>query len=134
MTALLAIVGTPQVARSVRAVVQSERGRDYVEAARAAGGGNLRILFRHVLPASLEVVLAQALILFPGYIIAESTLSFIGLGFDPSTPSWGTMLQEAANVRAIAEYPWVLAPAAAIAVTVLALNLVADGRNVTPVG
>ena len=133
MVALLAVVGTPQVARSVRAVVLSERGRDYVEAARAAGGGGLRVLFRHIMPASRDVVIAQALLLLPAFIVAESTLSFIGLGFDPSTPSWGTMLQEAYNIRAIAEYPWVLAPAAAIAVTVFALNLVADGSDVSPV-
>ncbi len=133
MVTLLAVVGTPQVARSVRAVVLSERGRDYVEAARAAGGGGLRVLFRHIMPASRDVVVAQALLLLPAFIVAESTLSFIGLGFDPSTPSWGTMLQEAANIRAIAEYPWVLAPAVAIAVTVFALNLVADGSDVSPV-
>jgi peptide/nickel transport system permease protein len=129
MVALLAVVGTPQVARSVRAVVLGERGRDYVEAARAAGSGHARILARHLLPAAREVVVAQGLLLLPAFIVAESTLSFIGLGFDPATPSWGTMLQEAANVRAIAEYPWVLAPAGAIALTVLGFNLLADGRD-----
>jgi peptide/nickel transport system permease protein len=129
MVVLLAIVGTPQVARGVRAVVMSERGRDYVEAARAAGSGRTRILVRHLLPAARGFVVAQGLLLLPAFIVAESTLSFIGLGFDPSTPSWGTMLQEAANIRAIAEYPWVLAPAAAIALTVFGFNLVADGRD-----
>jgi peptide/nickel transport system permease protein len=117
----------------VRAVVAVERTREYAEAARAAGRHPLSVLARHLLPAAREVIVGQALLLFPAFILAESTLSFIGLGFDPATPSWGTMLQEAANVRAIAEYPWVLTPAAAIAATVLGLNLVADGRDVPPV-
>jgi peptide/nickel transport system permease protein len=126
---VLAVAGAPQVARAVRAVIVGERGRDYVEAARAAGAGPVRVLLRHLLPATTGVVVAQALLLLPAFILAESTLSFIGLGFDPSVPSWGTMLQEAANVRAIAEYPWVLAPAAAISLAVLAFNLVAEGRE-----
>jgi peptide/nickel transport system permease protein len=129
MVVLLAIVGTPQVARAVRAVVAVERGRDHVDAARAAAAGPLRILVRHLLPATRHVVVAQGLLLLPAFILAESTLSFIGLGFGPATPSWGTMLQEAANIRAIAEYPWVFAPAVAVALTVLGLNLLSEGRS-----
>ena len=131
MSLVLAFAGTPQVARAVRAVVAGERTRDYVEAARAAGAGPIRVLARHLLPACNVVVAAQALLLLPAFILAESTLSFIGLGFDPAVPSWGIMLQEAANVRAIAEYPWVLAPAAAITLSVLAFNLIAEGRDAT---
>ena len=130
MAAVLAVAGAPQVARAVRAVVVGERTRDYVEAARAAGAGPLRVLVRHLLPACGGVVAGQALLLLPAFILAESTLSFLGLGFEPAVASWGTMLQEAANVRAIAEYPWVLAPAAAISVSVLAFNLVAEGHDV----
>lgn len=129
MATVLAVAGTPQVARAVRAVVAVERSRDYVLAARAMGRRSGGILVRHLLPATREVLVAQALLLVPAFVLAEATLSFLGLGFDATTPSWGTMLQDAANIRAIAEYPWVLAPAGAIALTVLALNLVADGRG-----
>lgn len=132
MTLVLAIAGTPQVARAVRAVTAAERDRDYVVAARATGRRPAGVFLKHVLPASREVVTAQALLLFPAFVLAEATLSFMGLGFDAATPSWGTALQEAANIRAIAEYPWVLAPAAAIALTVLSLTLLADGRDVPP--
>ena len=129
MAAVLAIAGTPHVARAARAVVASERGREYVEAARAAGASNLRILARHLVPACAGILAGQALLLLPAFVLAESTLSFIGLGFDPSVPSWGTMLQEAANIRAISEYPWVLAPAAALTWTVLGFNLLAEERD-----
>jgi peptide/nickel transport system permease protein len=133
MVGVLAVAGAPQVARAARAVVVSERGREYVEAARAAGASHARILLRHLLPACSGILVGQALLLLPAFVLAESTLSFIGLGFDPTVPSWGTMLQEAANVRAISEYPWVLAPAGALACTVLAFNLVADARSTSPV-
>jgi peptide/nickel transport system permease protein len=132
MTAVLAVAGTPQVARAARAVVVSERTRGYVEAARAAGASHSRILLRHLLPACREILVGQVLLLIPAFVLAESTLSFLGLGFDPSVPSWGAMLQDAANVRAISEYPWVLAPAAALACTVLAFNLVADASDTDP--
>jgi peptide/nickel transport system permease protein len=122
---VLAIAGAPQVARAVRGVALVERDKEYVLAARAAGRGPLGVLGVHVLPAARHTLAAQALILVPAFIVAESTLSFIGLGFDVTTPSWGTALREAANVRALAEFPWVLAPAAAIAITLLAVNLVA---------
>jgi peptide/nickel transport system permease protein len=129
MAVVLAVAGAPQVARAVRSVVVGERTRDYVEAARAAGAGPMRVLARHLLPACTGVVVAQALLLLPAFILAESTLSFIGLGFEPAVASWGTMLQEAANVRAVAEYPWVLAPAVGISLSVLAFNLVAEGGD-----
>ena len=129
MTAVLAVAGTPQVARAVRAVVAAERDRDYVVSATATGRHPLAVFLVHVLPAAWPVVIAQGLLLVPAFVLAEATLSFLGLGFDATAPSWGTALQEAANIRAIAEYPWVLAPAVAIFVTVLALTLVADGRQ-----
>jgi peptide/nickel transport system permease protein len=132
MAAVLAVAGTPQVARATRAVVAVEREREYIEAARAAGAAHARVLLRHLLPACTGVVLGQALLLLPAFVLAESTLSFIGLGFDPAVPSWGTMLQEAANIRAVSEYPWVRAPAAALACTVLAFNLIADARRTPP--
>ena len=129
MAVVLAAVGVPQVARAVRAVVAVERERDYVQAARAAGSGPAGVLWRHLLPASRRVVVGQAVLLFPAFVLAEATLSFMGLGFNSAAPSWGTLLQDAANIRAMAEYPWVLAPAVAMAITMLAVNLVAEARG-----
>lgn len=132
IAAVLAVAGAPQVARAVRAVTAAERERDYVLAARATGRHPLAVFLVHVLPAAREVIVAQALLLVPAFVLAEATLSFLGLGFDAATPSWGTALQDAANIRALAEYPWVLAPAVTIAITVLALTLMADAREVPP--
>lgn len=120
---ILAIVGWPLVARGVRAIVASEGERDYAQAARALGVGRPRLLVRHLLPATRGFLVTQATLLVPAFILAEATLSYVGLGFpDPST-SWGTMLQEAANVAAIADAPWTLSPAVAIFLVVLGVNL-----------
>ncbi len=121
---ILALVGWPLVARGVRAIVASEGERDYAQAARALGAGRWRLLWRHLLPAARGFLVIQATLLVPAFILAEATLSYVGLGFpDPST-SWGTMLQEAANVAALADAPWTLSPAVAIFVVVLAVNLI----------
>jgi peptide/nickel transport system permease protein len=83
------------------------------------------------MPATWEFVRAQALLLVPAAIVAESTLSFAGLGFGSDRPSWGTLLRDASDVRAIADYPWLLAPAAAMVAVVLAVNLLtADSPDV----
>ena len=125
MTGVFAIVGWPPVARSVRAIVASERQRDYTLAAIAVGVGPVRLVRRHLLPATYGNLGVQATLLVPSFILAEATLSFVGLGFPQVTPSWGVMLQEASNVRALADFPWLLSPAAAIATVVFGVNLVA---------
>jgi peptide/nickel transport system permease protein len=125
---VLALAGWPQVARGVRGVVAAERAREYAEAARALGASPARIVVRHLLPAALPFLGTQLLLLLPAFILAEATLSFVGLGFDAPLASWGTMLQEAANIRALADAPWVLAPAAAIAVVVFGINLLIEDR------
>ncbi len=120
---ILALVGWPIVARGVRAIVATERDRDYAQAARALGAGRWRLLVRHLLPAAQGFVATQATLLFAAFILAEATLSFVGLGFPDPSVSWGVMLQEAANVSALSEAPWTLAPAAAIFLVVLGVNL-----------
>jgi peptide/nickel transport system permease protein len=125
----LALVGWPSVARVVRAVVAREASLDYAAAAVAAGAGRGRLLFKHLLPAARPAIGTQALLLAPAFILAEATLSYVGLGFMPPAASWGTMLQEAASVRAIADYPWVLVPALAIAAVVFAVNLALGERG-----
>ena len=131
LTLVLALVGWPTVARAVRAVVAAEAASDYAAAAKAAGASPARVLVVHLLPATLPVLGTQALLLAPAFIMAEATLSYVGLGFMPPTSSWGTMLQESANVRAFADSPWLLSPAVVLAVVVLGLNL-ALGERAAP--
>jgi peptide/nickel transport system permease protein len=123
MAAILALVSWPFAARGVRAILAAERRREYAEAARSLGAGHGRLLVRHLLPACHGFLRVQALLLLPAFILAEATLSYVGLGFPEPVASWGTMLRDAANVRAIAEFPWLLSPAAAIVLVVLALHL-----------
>jgi peptide/nickel transport system permease protein len=124
MAAIFALVGWPFVARGVRAIVASERSREYAQAARAIGAGPVRMLARHLLPATRGYLLTQATLLVPSFILAEATMSYVGLGFSDRTPSWGSMLHDAANVAVLGDFPWVLAPAAAIFIVVLAVNLI----------
>lgn len=123
VSGILAVVGWPLVARGVRAIVAGEGERDYAFAARALGVGRWRLLVRHLLPAARGFLVTQATLLVPAFILAEATLSFVGLGFPDPATSWGTMLQEAANVAAIADAPWTLSPALAIFLVVLGVNL-----------
>jgi peptide/nickel transport system permease protein len=125
MAAVLAAAGWPYPARGVRAIVAAERRKEYAESAMAIGAGSTRILLRHLLPATTGFLGVQATLLVPAFILAEATLSFVGLGFAEPTPSWGLMLQDAARGGALADAPWLLAPAAAIVLSVLGLHLIA---------
>lgn len=126
MVAVLTVSGWPIVARAVRAITLSEHSRDHVLAARAAGASRAWVLRRHLWPAARPVLATQALLLLPAFILAEATLSFVGLGFHDPEASWGTMLREAQAVFALRQAPWLLSPAVAIALTTLAVNLLAD--------
>jgi peptide/nickel transport system permease protein len=122
----IGIVFTPGFVRLARAQVLSERERTYVEAARALGGHDVRIMWKHILPNSVSPVLVQASLAMATAITAEATLSFLGLGTQPPTPSWGSMLNVAQAY--LSKAPWMaLWPGLAIFVTVLSLNLVGDG-------
>jgi peptide/nickel transport system permease protein len=129
MAGIFMLVGWPYVARGVRGIVAVERHREYAEAARAAGAGHLRILFRQILPATAGHLGIQATLLLPAFILAEATLSFVGVGFFDPTPTWGTMLHDAANVSTLAQFPWMLAPAGGIFAVVLGVNLVVQGSG-----
>jgi peptide/nickel transport system permease protein len=133
LLAIFALLGWPMVARGVRAIVVVEREREYAVAARAAGAGGTRLLLRHLLPAAAGYLRTQATLLLPAFILAEATLSYVGLGFPDTTPTWGTMLQDAANVALLGDAPWTLAPAAAIFVVVLGVNLLVQGTGRAPV-
>lgn len=133
LVGIFTLLGWPVVARGVRAIVLAERERDYAIAARAAGAGTMRLVWRHLLPAASGYVLTQATLLFPAFILAEATMSFVGLGFPSDVATWGTMLREAENVAALADAPWTLAPAFAIFAVVLGVNLSVQGSGRTPV-
>jgi peptide/nickel transport system permease protein len=125
LAAIFAVVGAPFVARGVRAIVRSERRLDYAIAAQALGASDLRLLVRHLLPAARGFIAVQMTLLIPAFIIAEATLSFVGLGFPDPVASWGTMLHDASsNIRVFADFPWLLSPAAAMFLVVLGVNLV----------
>jgi peptide/nickel transport system permease protein len=133
LTIIFAALGWPIVARGTRTIVASEREQEYVSAARAVGASPGRLLIRHVLPAALPYLLTQLTLLVPAFILAEATLSYVGFGFPPGTATWGTMLQDAANVLLVADLPWLMAPAVAIFLTVLAINLLVQATGRAPV-
>lgn len=122
----LGIVGTPQMARLVRAGAMAERTLQYVEAARSSGSGALDIIGRHILPNVSQVIAIQFVLFFVIAVLTESSLSFLGLGVQVPTPSLGSMLNTSRTFMAAA--PWyALAPGAALTITVLCLNAIADG-------
>jgi peptide/nickel transport system permease protein len=126
LAGVLMLAGWPYPARGVRAVVAGERVKEYAEAARALGAGSWRILLRHLLPATRPFLGVQLTLLLPAFIVSEATLSFVGFGFAEPTPSWGVMLQDAAQAGVLTDAPWLLAPAGAIVICVLALHLLAE--------
>jgi peptide/nickel transport system permease protein len=125
LAGIFAIVGAPFIARGVRAIVRSERRLDYAAAAQALGASDLRVLAHHVLPATRGFIAVQITLLVPAFIIAEATLSYVGLGFPDPIASWGTMLHDASsNIRVFGDFPWLLSPAVAMFLVVFGLNLV----------
>jgi peptide/nickel transport system permease protein len=121
----LAIGGWAGYARLVRAQVMAVRDREYVDAARALGASGLRIFFRHILPNIVQPILVQAAIGMAGVILAEATLSFLGLGIPAPAPSWGSMINDA-RLHLFDSPHLVLFPAAAVACAVLAFNFLGD--------
>jgi peptide/nickel transport system permease protein len=122
----IAVVLMPVFMRLMRAQLLAEREREYVDAARALGAADRRIIWRHLLPNSLAPILVQGSLNIAGAIITEATLSFLGLGTQPPTPSWGSMLNAAQQY--LTQAPWLsFWPGVAIAVTVFAVNVAGDG-------
>jgi peptide/nickel transport system permease protein len=122
----IGITATPIFVRLSRGQVLAARAEDYVEAARAVGNPPVRILLRHILPNILPPVMVQATLAIAAAIIAEASLSFLGLGQQPPAPSWGSMLNTAQ--RFLTQAPWMaIFPGIAIFLTVLAFNLFGDG-------
>ncbi|MGE0359212.1 MAG: ABC transporter permease [Vicinamibacterales bacterium] len=126
LTAIFVLLGWPRVARGVRAIVRAEAGREHVLAAVAIGASRWRVLTRHLLPACGGFLAVQTALLVPTFVLAESTLSYVGLGFPDGVPSWGRALADAAQVTSLTRFPWTLAPAGAIFLVVLVTNLLLD--------
>jgi len=122
LTIVLALAGWPTVARGVRGILVVEGRAEYAEAARALGASSWRLIAHHLLPATRGFLGVQATLLVPVFVMAEATLSFVGLGFAPPIPSWGAMLIDAAAPRVVADAPWLLAPAFAVVATVLVVH------------
>lgn len=133
MVGVFTLATWPWVARSVRAVVQATRAEDYVLAARASGASPWQLLRWHLLPACSGVLVAQVTLLLPTFVLAEATLSYLGLGFPDDVPSWGTMIQESANANDLARFPWTLAPAVAVFAVVLLTNLLRRRDGLAPI-
>jgi peptide/nickel transport system permease protein len=122
----IAVVYIPRTARIVRASVLVVRETEYVQAAVAAGAGTWRILRHHILPNSMAPLIIQLSFLFAYAVISEATLSFLGLGAPPPTPTWGNIMSEGRQY--MREAPWIIAsPGVALALTVMSLNLLGDG-------
>ena len=129
LTSIFAVVGAPFVARGARAIIRTERRLDYAAAAEALGASHARLLVRHLLPAARGFLGVEATLLVPAFVVAEATLSYIGLGFADPVPSWGTMLHDASNVRVFVDFPWLLSPAIAMFIVVFGLNLALQDRG-----
>lgn len=127
ITLILALLDWPGLARAVRSKLLSLREEDFCTAARLMGASPRRIIARHLLPNFMSHLIASATLSIPSMILAETALSFLGLGLRPPITSWGVLLVEAQNLEAVALYPWLLLPAVPVVITVLAFNFFGDG-------
>lgn len=126
--AIVSLLGWTSLAREVRGRFFSLRGDDFVTAARLDGASEMRIIFRHMLPSITSHILAMVTLAIPAMIIAETSLSFLGIGLKPPVVSWGVLLQDAQNLRAISGAPWLLVwPSLAVMIAVLSFNFLGDG-------
>src|SRR2546428_486399 len=124
----LSVIGWVGYARLMRGQVLKVREYDFVTAARALGASDARILLRHILPNAIQPLIVQASLGMAGAVLSEASLSFLGLGVQPPTPSWGVILEEARDLSTLQAAPHALIfPGLAIALTVLAFNFIGDG-------
>lgn len=124
---VLSFIGWTGLARELRGLILSVRGRDFVLAAEASGASTARIMRKHLIPTVASHIIVTATLAVPITILGESALSFLGIGVRPPMISWGLLLSDAFNVQVIAQQPWMLAPAGFILFAVLAFNFVGDG-------
>jgi len=127
ITLILALIGWTWLARTVRSKLLALREEEFVMAARLSGCSDARIIGRHLLPSFASYLIVDLTISFPEILLAETALSFLGLGLREPVESWGVMLYAAQNIRAIAHMPWLLIPGLFVILAVLAFNFAGDG-------
>ncbi len=127
ITIILSLIGWTGLARVVRGRCLALREEDFVMAARLSGTSQPRIMFKHLVPSFMSHIIAALTLAIPEMIIAETSLSFLGLGLRDPAISWGVLLQDAQNIRSVALAPWLLAPGVVVVIAVLALNFLGDG-------
>ncbi|HEY7712519.1 MAG TPA: ABC transporter permease, partial [Candidatus Entotheonella sp.] len=127
ITIIISLIGWTELARVVRGRFLALREEDFVMAAELAGASRMRIILRHMVPSFMSHIIAATTLALPAIIIAETSLSFLGLGMRPPAISWGVLLQAAQQIQAVALTPWLLLPAIPVIVAVLAFNFLGDG-------
>jgi peptide/nickel transport system permease protein len=127
ITLILGLIEWTRIGREVRGRFLSLREEDFVLAARLSGARERRVIFRHMLPSFTSHIIASVTLAIPTTILAETTLSFLGLGLREPAMSWGVLLQDAQNVQAVALSPWLMLPAVPLIVAIMAFNFLGDG-------
>lgn len=127
ISVILSLFQWTWLARQLRGQVLALRGQDYVLAARLAGANDKWIVFRHLVPATMGQIIVVSTLAMPSMILAETALSYLGLGLRPPATSWGVLIQESQNYQSLALYPWVFTPAIAVAIAILAFSYLGDG-------
>ncbi|MCC7368447.1 MAG: ABC transporter permease [Chloroflexi bacterium] len=127
ISVVLSLISWTWLARQLRGKVLALREEEYVLAAQLAGGSDWRIIFKHLIPSATSHIVVIATLQVPNMILAETALTFLGIGIRPPLVSWGTLLQEAQNIQTLAHFPWLLMPVIFIATAVLAFNFLGDG-------
>ena len=127
ITVILSIIGWTGIARVVRGRFLALREEDFVTAARFSGASEMRVMLRHMAPAFTSHIIASLTLSIPEMILAETALSFLGLGLQPPAVSWGVLMKDAQSLQAITQAPWLLMPGVLVVVTVLAFNFLGDG-------
>ena len=124
---VFAIFGWPSIARLVRSLFLALRNEVFVEAARAVGVSDLRIIFRHILPNAVSPIIVATTLAVAGFIVTEAFVSFVGYGVDPDTPTWGNALANSQGTIPNGDWWWPVFPGVAIVLTVLGINFMGDG-------
>lgn len=127
ITIIISLISWTELGRVVRGRFLALREEEFVTAARLSGATDIRIIFRHMVPSFTSHVIAAASLSIPAMIIAETALSFLGLGLRPPAISWGVLLKDAQNIQSVAVYPWIMFPAMPVVIAVLGFNFMGDG-------
>ena len=127
ISVFLSLLGWTWLARQLRGQVLAIRNQDFVLASKLSGANDSWIVFRHLVPATLGQIVVVSTLQMPSMILAETALSFLGLGLRPPVVSWGVLIQEAQNYQSLSLYPWVFTPAIAVAFCILAFSYLGDG-------